>query len=406
MFLLSYAMKNGERPLFALRCLALLLIGACDCGGGVIPEDASSGADAGVDAPMLGRSEQCNGADDDLDGKEDEGCPIRLTENPMDDIAPSVEGGRIAWMRRPVGMPGEAEIWLRERDGSVRKIADGSYPDLHGDFVAYLARTDEGTRVHLLRLSTSELRVMDTSDADFVQAPSLGPDTLAWSQRLRGTEEDFEVRVYSISEERLMAPAPHGAIAEFPVIESRPVGEEARVLYRDDRFGHHTVGLLHFFDVFAFEGDGAEPSVVHARGDDRLLGSLRDFDRGQFLTMESFGPVDSMEPRTCRPIVVDVESNETMAFREPSLDCFSASAFSDGRAVLIEDPDGRSDLHLWDSVSGEVLQITDHARYSTSAELEDDLLVWVDDRNDHYDLYMMDLSDLAEGDFLPEGIRR
>jgi hypothetical protein len=38
--------------------------------------------------------ERCNGVDDDGDRRVDEGCPIRLTRDPDDDVLPEVAGGR------------------------------------------------------------------------------------------------------------------------------------------------------------------------------------------------------------------------------------------------------------------------------------------------------------------------
>ena len=87
------------------------------------------------------------------------------------------------------------------------------------------------------------------------------------------------------------------------------------------------------------------------------------------------------------------------------LPCFHSQDRSGQRVILEYDPNGISDLYLWLLDTDEIVQVTEHARFSTSPVLRGDLLVWADDRNDQFDLYMMDLSDVARGDFFPEGLR-
>src|SRR5262245_55673767 len=83
------------------------------------PDDAPPGATPSGPRP---EAERCNGIDDDLDGRIDEGCPIRLTRDPADDVSPEIDGNRVAWVRA-------GALWIAELpEWHERKVADGFEP--------------------------------------------------------------------------------------------------------------------------------------------------------------------------------------------------------------------------------------------------------------------------------------
>src|SRR5262245_16454903 len=102
------------------RHLGPVLGTACASSAGLAPpepSDAQPPHDARAarpDAPR-GRREQCNGLDDDLDGRTDEGCPIRLTRDPRQDAWPTLSGRRVAWVRfDQLNVGDEGDLMIRE----------------------------------------------------------------------------------------------------------------------------------------------------------------------------------------------------------------------------------------------------------------------------------------------------
>ena len=371
---------------------------ACDCSAPIETRDASVDSEADS-AVMLGRRERCNGVDDDLDGKLDEGCPIRLTFHPGNDFRVSLSNGRIAWVRQPVGTNGSyGDIYVMDLpDGEPRKVGEGIAPSLSGDRIAYL---NEG--IFVLDLVTGDSRQIEVDDAtDFTQTPRLSGDLVAFSEKLAGTEEDYEAYVYDLARDEAFNLGSHPTIQDFPRAER----DGRAIAFRDDRHGHHTVGLLHLYDIFVSDEPGAPSRRLTTRDDEQLLGHVRAFEGGRVLTDESFGPLlPPGEPRPCRPTVIDATTGREHPLGEPVLPCFVAQDLSGGRAVVEYDTAGASDLYLWNLDDDSLLQVTDHSRLSIGARLEDDILVWIDDRTDDYEIYMMDLSDLEAGDFSPEGL--
>lgn len=378
--------------------LPVLLLGcALDHG------DGDGGADAGAD--LLGAvREQCNGIDDDLDGRIDEGCPIRVTRDPQHDVYPSVSGRTVAWVRIDAQFAGDVgDVYVRTLpDGVERRIASGvRYPWIAGGRVAFL----RGAVPSVVDLATGEERRFDAADASYVQAPFLSERYLGWSQIQKGTEEDFEVIVVDLDTGRRMRVGRDPTIQMFPVID----GDE--VVWSDDRRGHHTLGLIHLNDVYAARLVPALDEIPARQISERAGTALQyDYyiavDRGRALVTEWHGEVlDPDGRRRAQPVLLDLATRTRTAVAEETAEGFLAGTLAGSRAVLVFDPDGVSDLFLFDLAAGRRTRLTTYNRRSSRPRLSRDgnLLVWQDDRNGHWDLYSMDLTDADRGDLFPEG---
>lgn len=379
------------------RFILLSLLVGCDCSSTSVAPDASVALDVPGDTRVvLGRRELCNGVDDDLDGKRDEGCPIRLTSSEHDDVSPSLDGTRVAWSRQMRGGP--SEIWVQDLpDGEARFVAEGVVPSLSGDRIAYLR---DG--LFVIDLMTGVEQEIETPEARNLQSPHLEGSLLVWSFYPEGTEDRTDMLAFDLDTGERTILAEHGALQQFPVVERGG----RRIAYRDDRHGHHTVGLLHLFDIFLIDAPGVETQRMTMRAAEQVFGYVRSFESGQVLTDEVIGPLTpGGQDHPCRPVLVDLDRDTMRTLGEPIRPCYTSRDRSEQRAVLEYDPSGISDLYLWLLDTDEVVQVTDHSRLSTSPVLRGDLLVWTDDRNDQYELYMMDLSDMESGDFFPEGLR-
>lgn len=401
------AVRTSIRLLHSASALSLglflqLTVGAC---GGALPADDSSalrdgGADASEPVRAKGRREQCNGIDDDLDGRIDEGCPIRITRDPKDDAYPSLSGTRVAWTRDNADQTG-VEIWVRDLPyGNERLIAKGYYPSLSGNRVAFL----RDNQIIVYDLNTTQETVIDCPDARFVQAPRLDGDRVAWSQIQKGGEENYEVVVFDLKTRERFIVGSHDTIQEFPLLSGNTL------VWNDDRFGHHTVGLYHLYDIFwADLGVSARPhpiaQVTHRSGD-LVYDFVTALDQNRVALNESRGDLldTRQKPRPCTPIIVDLQTGIRTAIAPETRECYGVLALSGNRAILEYDAYGVSDLYLVKLQTGERLQLTNYPRRSTRAKLDGNLLVWQDDRNDTWDLYMMDLTDIDSGDLHPEGV--
>ncbi len=383
--------------------LAALL---CACGS-ILPDGSYVGnafPEGGVDASSdtgspRGRREQCNGIDDDLDGRIDEGCPIRLTTDSRHDSLASLSGMRLAWIRFEPGAY-VGDLMVRDLPAGVeRKVAsNASAPSVSGNRIAFW-RSDH---IVILDLTTSEETTLDHPDAQYVLGPWLDGDRVTWSQMQSGTEEDYEVFVYELVTKQRYVVGAHDTIQEYPLLRGNTL------VWNDDRLGHHTVGLLHLYDVFRADlttGRPANVTQVTHRNGELTYNFIAALDGDRVAITETRGPLlGSYQPRPCIPVVIDLQTGARTALAPETRECFNAVALSGNRAVLEFDSLGVSDLYLVDVRTGARQQITNNPRRSTRARLDGNLLVWQDDRNDTWDLYMMDLTDAEQGDLYPEGI--
>jgi beta propeller repeat protein len=357
-----------------------------------------------VDAANRAR-ERCNGVDDDGDGRVDEGCPIRLTHDPRHDVYPSIWGTTVAWSRIEAQFVGDVgDVYVRTLpDGVEQRVAQGvAYPRIAGHRVAYL----RDGHIAVLDLATGLETAVDTPDASYVQAPFITERYLAWSQVQRGTDEDYEVVALDLQTGQRMR------VGVDPTIQMFPLVEGDRVAWQDDRRGHHTVGLLHLFDVYAASlvpaMDLVPAEQISARdGTDTQYDVPTALDQGRVLVAEWHGPVASPEqPHTCVPVLFDLATHARTALAEETPECFAPGTLAGSRAVLVFDPDGVSDLYLFDLRAGRRTQLTTYNRRSIRPRLSRDgnYLVWQDDRNEDWELYFMDLTDADAGDLSPEGV--
>ncbi|MGE0784065.1 MAG: hypothetical protein AB7S26_00155 [Sandaracinaceae bacterium] len=368
----------------------------------MVERDAAS-VDAAVDPPgpdagALGRPERCNGIDDDLDGKRDEGCPIRITDDPRQDVYPSLSGSRVAWTRQPFERMGYVgELWVQDLpDGEPRLVEEeAALASLSGDRVAFL----QGDTYVVVDLVTDARTVIEPESVHYAQRPSLDGEVLVWSQLMEGSVEDFEVFAHDLGT------ATTHRIGRDPNVQQFPRVEDGRIVWQDDRLGHHTIGQLHLFDLYVADDLSGNARRLTLRDPDTTIGGVVALDRGRALVTEHFGDVtDVASPQPCAPVIYDVDTAVRTELLERTLECYTARDLSGRWAVFEYDAEGISDLYLLDLDSGVLRQVTRHRRYSTRAHVDGDVLVWQDDRNDHWDLYFMDLSDVDDGDFFPEGV--
>ncbi len=349
--------------------------------------------------------ERCNGVDDDADGRVDEGCPIRITRNPQHDAFPSVSGRTVAWVRFDAQYTGDVgDAYVRTLpDGDERRVATGvRYPRIAGHRVAYLR--DSAPAV--LDLDTMREQRFDTPDASYVQAPVLTERYIAWSQNMAGAEEDYEVIVVDLASGRRMR------VGRDPTIQMFPVIENDTVIWSDDRRGHHTLGLLHLNDVYAASlvpaMDDVPARQISARDGTALqYDNPVALDHNRALVVEWHAEVlDRDAQRRCQPVLFDLATRERTPLAEETVECFLPGTLAGSRAVLVFDPDGISDLYLFDLATGQRTRLTTYNRRSARPRLSTDgnLLVWQDDRNEDWELYYMDLTDADRGDLSPEGI--
>ena len=392
---------SARLRLSAASLFALLQLTAGACGGTLESDDraASLSGDAAAPPRQKGRREQCNGVDDDLDGRIDEGCPIRITTHPDHDAYPSLSGTRVAWTRLKPNQS-DGEIWTRDLPGGVEQfVAKGYYPSLSGNRVAFL----RDKQIVVRDLSSSQEITIDSLDASYVQGPSLDGDRVTWSQIQQRSEEDYEVVVFDLKSRERFVVGSHGTIQVYPLLSGNTL------VWNDDRYGHHTVGLYHLHDVFRADlSTNARPpaitQVTH-RSDDLIYNYIAAIDQNRVVITETRGPIlGPQQPRPCVPVMIDLQSGVRTALAPESRECYAAAALSGDRAILEYDALGTSDLFLVKLQTGERLQLTNYPRRSTRAKLEGNLLVWQDDRNDTWDLYMMDLTDVDRGDLHPDGI--
>ena len=387
---------------WALVSISIGAIGACGGSHTFGEPDANPSAhDSALESTEIGTDapdpERCNGIDDDNDGKRDEGCPIRITEHSHDDVSPQLKAGRVVWLRLdPLFGLSAGQLMMRSLpDGPeellVEETTSFSYD---GQYVAY--REQNGYQV--MELASRDIVAQIDPQLGRAYRVDLNDGVLTWTERVDGTEEDEEIFAMRIGESATR-------ITNHPAIQFGSQTEAGQVVFLDDRHGHHTHFLLHFFEFFAAPADGSSvPRRITTRPD--AWAKSRDFllNQGRILVNEIHEPWEmSFRPKACTTALYQLSDGSRAELFSEELPCYIPTDLRGERAVFELDPDGNSDIVVMDLPTGELHQITYYNRHSNSGRIESDLVVWSDDRNDQWDLYMMDLSDLADGDFFPEG---
>lgn len=363
--------------------------------------DAAADVDVAADAPMLGRRERCNGLDDDLDGRVDEGCPVRLTDDPLDDTDPTLSGGRVAWLRNDPREQTQRGALMTLRLGAAgeRRLTDrASYPSLAGERVVFYR--DDGCVLYDLAAGTSApVAHGDPGPLTFRQRCVIGGDVVAWSEARDTSNDDYDVWLVDAR-----TGAPRRLTAERAQ-QWRPQTDGRFVAWIDSRRQAPPVwpDSPTRFDVFAAEvSGGAAVNVTGFERDGDNALAVAAVDAGRALVLERH---DGDGGATCAVAVYDLRTRaRTELWRDASACVATAWALSGDLAVIERDTRGASDLWLHDLRGGAPRQLTRHSRHSTTARLSGPWLVWADDRNDTWDLYAMDLTDLDRGDLSPEGV--
>ncbi len=385
--------------------LPLAIIALPACSGEVAPADAghrdgasdeTSIADAVADggADVLGRTrERCNRVDDDGDGKIDEGCPIRITTDPGDDVDADLQGGRVVWNNARV-------TYIRTLpSGAIERLPFFcAAPSLWG---ARLACIGDGEYLVYDLAAFTRTRV-DTTDSAGLLWPRLHGDILAWTQYMvgEGNSENTEVWARDLATGQTVRVTNDAAISLSARVDGRALA------WSDDRRGHHAIFFAHQFDVFTTTLGAAQPErAVTNRAGDLQIGSVMGFERGRVLVTDSYQPwIAAPPPARCQPVFYDVATGARTELSPLDERCDEAAALSGNRVAVLFDRLGVSDIFLIDASTHQRRRVTNYPRRSERPLLDGDLLVWSDDRNDNWDLYMMDVSDIEVGDLSPEGV--
>jgi beta propeller repeat protein len=387
-------------PRAAVAALVALCVGcgtavsrAPSSGGDAAPPDDAA-RDASADS---GRSrERCNGRDDDGDGRVDEGCPLRVTRDLRDDTYPTMSRGRLAWQC------GDGAVCLRDlATGDTRALPwPCLYPWLSGDRVACFRPGQTVAGYSIVEIPSGRETFVPVADASWYQAPVLDGDLLAWSQIQRGSEEDYEVYAHDLATRRTVRVTNDPAIQIYPRIEGRSL------VWTDDRRGHHTIGLLHLSDLYAgsYDSPAAQRQLTRREGS-RQVAHVAAFDGGRVLTEEcTLDPARNYDVVSCQPTLYELATGARTAL-SPEAAVYDVAMDLSGRWAVVEsDPLGASDLFLIDVRSGTRRALTHHPRHSTGARIQGNTVAWIDDRDDQWDLYTMDLTDVDAGDLSPEGL--
>jgi len=344
------------------------------------------------DGSGLGRRERCNGIDDDLDGKIDEGCPIRLTTDPADDTYPTLSNGRVAWRRAVDNAVGYTQtIWARDLPlggralGAEIRLGDGDFPWLSGDRIAF-RNLDADQAYSVVSLPSNTSTRIPAMGAEFTQRSRLASSWLVWSQTASVGSESYSLEVYDLLATTRRTLATVGAFT-FP---DQGSVDGSSVFWIQD-------GKLWTADLATGEAPHVLAGVLAGRTAWQFV-----VGGGRLVVKERTADTEPL----CQSVLIDRQTGartELEPLKTVSSDCalpwFSAVS---GRFAA----GARSSSAMWltDLTTLKAYQVTSYFREVGEAALDGSTLVWTDDRNDSFDLFMMDLSDFDAGDFYPEGL--
>lgn len=378
------------RTTTALAILALLTLGdACtasfsDSDGDLAPPlvDGSAPSD---DAPPPPR-ERCNGRDDDGDGKIDEGCPLRV----VIDVDPtraspwrwvSDDGARVLFTRASSSTFGS--VWLFERGRGERLLLDGYLAPVLSASATRVAAYRPPVAIDLAYRFV-ELDLTGASPRT-VTVPSSAFPPYAYEPNYVGDELALTVIESDPGPADVYFPDRDGHLA--PMLPGTPVFR----VRSDGRAGVFTGdGVTSLYSFTLDPTPRARRILEAAAGNELYPLAVRG---GRALVRES---APSGSP--CRVSLVELATGATT----PLDGCPRAGALGDDVVVLEADPPGgRLRVRALDG-SGE-WPLSTYPSFATAPSLTGSTLSWIDNRAGTFDVYQMDLSDFAAGDFFPDG---
>lgn len=394
----------NPRPRPIVLALSLLSPGCGSIATSIVAPATDAAADAGAppDVTPLGRRERCNAVDDDLDGRVDEGCPIRLTNDPSDDLSPTLSGTTVAWLRTdPRTQDPRSALYTRDVGtlGERRLAESALLPSVAGGRVVFY-EGDGCTLFDLAAGTSAPVARGDRGASTFRQRCVMVGDLIVWSETRDTMRDDYDVWVVDA---RTNTPR---QLTTEPAQQWRPVTDGRFVAWLDSRRAPSPGWPMSptLFDVFAADATDGAPAVnltQLASGANAL--AVGAVDAGRALVLEQYDAPGG--PPACAVAVYDIRTRARRELSRGASVCVDVPwALSGDLAVVERSPVGASDLWLYDLRGGAPRQVTRHSRRSTGARLAGSWLVWTDDRNDQWDLYAMDLTDLDRGDFSPEGV--
>jgi hypothetical protein len=357
----------------------------------VADDDGGAPLDGGP-APARPR-ERCNGLDDDGDGKIDEGCPLRaVVDVDRGRAAPwrwvSDDGALVLFTRASQsGLFGGASIWIAERGRGERLLLDGwSAPVLSAS----------SRRVAAYRQPTYSEAIHRVIEVDVATGAPLRtvtiPDTIPTSAYVYGPSyvgDELALTIKQIDTDQLEVYFVDAGGQLRPMIPGTP----AFRLRSDGRAGLFTGGTGATSRLYAFTLD----PTPHARplyeaAERHELYPLAVRGRRALVQESAFFDGD------CSLALVDLDSGA----RSSIPGCATSGALGADVVVLEDSPPGGR-LRVRALADGVERPLTTYASFATAPIVTGSTLSWIDDRAGTFDVYQMDLSDFAEGDFFPEG---
>jgi beta propeller repeat protein len=361
------------------------------------------------------RPEQCNGIDDDLDGRVDEGCPIRLTTDAADDLSPEIKGNRVAWLRR-------GALYLKELpDGPERKIVDGVGANFAFD--GHRVVTLAGAHFVLVDVDTQEETVITPTNLyGELGVPSFAGNRVVWQQHIPQSwawDESEDIYAYDLDTRMLTA------VTDSHVMRTDALGDGAQVVWGDGTRFHDWINYNSYYDIYAADLTQGPSGRALAVGGDAISTVPIALGKGRVLAYEEqlYGGDTGwiLGSTTCQLLLYDVATGQRtelepvqpvdgtqcdatqQGFTALTFDSDKPEAFDGERVVRELHPLDESDLYLYDVAKNAHYRLTDHPRRSQHPRFDGNILVWQDDRNDQFDIYMMDMTDVAAGEVFPNG---
>jgi hypothetical protein len=359
--------------------------------GGDTYSDAS--ADAEVDGEVAASPpEPCNGLDDDLDGKLDEGCPLLLARGALlDEGSTALSAGRVAWSTPDADA---RQLWTTRLPTVLPELVVRRVPPLRAavdaDRVVYSDQERFGYAVLDMRDRSERLVTpLDSRGSDLL-TPSLQGDLLAYSQNLRdpcGTTwcDDAEVYLHDLGRNVTSVVGSHSA-----TIQTAPRISGGLLVWLDDRHGHHLDqwSYAHWFDVMAtwLPYDGS--SLLRLTQAAPKSAQLIAFDEGRVLIDISSAP--GLEAYQ----VLDIASRTALPIEWVVPQGSQALALTGDHLLVRLDPLGRCHLELVDLKQQRAVELDTQGECPTQAWMDGDYLVWPRTVGPSIDLYWMDIGDL------------
>ncbi|MFC1612019.1 MopE-related protein [Myxococcota bacterium] len=320
-----------------------------------------------------GAPEICDGIDQDCNDVVDNGCDHRrVTLDPDPQLRPTVSGTRVAYMDYRLG--GSAIFMFNLATGIETQVTDRGFvsPYLDGDRLIMRDMSDGGMGPLVLYDLTSNTSRPITSHRSYKDSPFIRGDSVVWHEERNGNWDVYYYDIRSDVERRITTDPASDADAKI---------SGHRIVFNSNRRGQ--------YEVYLYDLDTGTETLLAPNG---RMQATPTIEGDLVVWREPIGTIFNV-------IVYDLATEERRQIT-PSVGAYNNGSQArapriSGNLIVwtdfrhsVEHPPENADIYLYNLDTDEETQVTSRMGRQNFPAVSGAGVLYTDDRNGDYDIYL------------------